>query len=173
MKAIVAVDKEWGIGRGNDLLFSIPEDMKFFRSTTMGKVIVLGRKTLESFPNGKPLKNRTNVVLTRNGKWDDVISVSGIEELMSVLGGFCADDVYVCGGASVYRELLDYCTEALITKVDAIGGAEVFFPNLDLLDNWVLQNQTEQIESNGYKISFCTYVNNTPKNIKENLLEKV
>ena len=78
MKAIVAVDREWGIGKGNDLLFSIPEDMKFFRTTTMGKVIVIGRKTLESFPGGKPLKNRTNVVLTRNGSWDGVISVNGI-----------------------------------------------------------------------------------------------
>jgi len=163
MKAIVAVDKEWGIGKGNDLLFSIPEDMKFFRSTTMGKVIVLGRKTLESFPGGKPLKNRTNVVLTRNGSWDGVISVNGTEALMREIGGFCEDDVYVCGGASVYRELLDYCSEALVTKVDAIGGAEVFFPNLDVLPNWELESCSEPIESNGYAIRFCTYRNTSIK----------
>ena len=163
MKAIVAVDREWGIGKGNDLLFSIPEDMKFFRTTTTGKVIVIGRKTLESFPGGRPLKNRTNVVLTRNGSWDGVISVNGIEALMREISGFSDDDVYVCGGASVYKELLDYCKEALVTKVDAIGGAEAFFPNLDVLQNWELICESEPIESNGFKISFCTYRNNCVK----------
>jgi dihydrofolate reductase len=163
MKAIVAVDREWGIGKGNDLLFSIPEDMKFFRTTTTGKVIVIGRKTLESFPGGKPLKNRTNVVLTRNGSWDGVISVNGIEALMREISGFSDDDVYVCGGASVYKELLDYCKEALVTKVDAIGGAEAFFPNLDELQNWELICESETIESNGFKISFCTYRNSCVK----------
>ena len=163
MRAIVAVDQKWGIGRGNDLLFSIPEDMKFFRSTTLGKVIVIGRKTLQSFPGGKPLKNRVNVVLSRSGEWEGCVSVKDIPSLMREIGRFSDDDVFVCGGASVYRELIPYCTEAIVTKVFADGNAEVFFPNLDEESGWVLQSQSEPVESNGYAISFCVYKNTSVK----------
>ena len=160
MKLIVAVDSEWGIGKNNGLLFSIPEDMKFFRQTTTGKVIVIGRKTLESFPGGKPLKNRTNIVLSSNLVCEGVTVVKDIPSLMREIGHFTADDVYVCGGASVYKALLPYCTEALVTKVDAIGGAEAFFPNLDEADGWTLKEEGEPIETNGYTIRFCKYANN-------------
>ncbi len=160
MRIIVAVDKEWGIGRENDLLFSIPEDMKFFRQTTMGKVIVLGRKTLESFPNGKPLKNRTNIILSRGADREDCIVVNSIDALMRVLSGFSDEEVYVCGGASVYKTLLPYCKEALVTKVDAIGNATAFFPNLDEIDGWNVVETSAPIETNGYTITFNKYVNN-------------
>ncbi len=160
MKLIVAVDREWGIGKDNGLLFSIPEDMKFFRQTTTGKVVVMGRKTLQSFPGGKPLKNRTNVVLTRGGEIEGTVTVDGIDSLMRVLEGFCTDDVYVIGGASVYSLLLDYCDEALVTKVDAVGGADAFFPDLDKKDEWEIAFESDQIETNDYKIKFCTYKKN-------------
>ena len=87
MRLIVAVDKNWGIGKNNDLLVSIPSDKKFFRQETTGKVVVMGRKTLESFPGGLPLKNRTNVVLTRNAGYraKDTVIVHDIPELLEEL----------------------------------------------------------------------------------------
>ena len=122
MKAILAADKNWGIGYNNHLLVSIPSDMKFFRQTTTGKVVVMGRKTLESFPNGMPLKNRTNIVLTGNQNYQvkDAIVVHSEDELMEELKKYDTDDVYVIGGESVYRMMLPYCDTAYVTKID--GG---------------------------------------------------
>ena len=103
MKAILAADKNWGIGYNNKLLVSIPSDMKFFRQTTTGKVVVMGRKTLESFPNGLPLKNRTNIVLTGNSEYKvkDAVIVHSKEELMKELEKYDTEDIYVIGGESV------------------------------------------------------------------------
>ncbi len=159
MKVIVAVDKNWGIGKNNDLLFSIPEDMKFFRATTLNKVVVLGRKTLESFPNGEPLKNRVNIVLSTSLIKDGVTVVENLEELKKVLKDFNDEDIFVIGGASVYKLLLPYVKTALITKVDADGQATAFFENLDELKNWQLEKESEEIETNGYKIKFTEYKN--------------
>ncbi len=164
MKAIVAVDKNWGIGKDNDLLFSIPEDMKFFRQTTLGKVVVMGSNTLRSFPNGNPLKNRTNVVLSTTINRDDCVIVKSLDELSAELKKYNPDDVYVIGGARLYKTLLDYCDEVYVTKVDADGGAQVFFENLDERQNWSLINAGEVIETNGFNIRFTTYKNN---NVKE------
>lgn len=158
MKAIVAVDKNWGIGRDNDLLFSIPEDMKFFRTTTKDKILVYGANTLRSFPNGSPLKNRINIVLSTKLQRDDCIVVRSYEELFRKIKEFNSDDVFVIGGGSVYKSLLDYCDTVFVTKVDADGGAKVFFPNLDQLDNWKLESEGHTIESNGYNIKFTTYI---------------
>ena len=159
MKAIVAVDKNWGIGKNNDLLFSIPEDMKFFRATTLNKVVVMGRKTLESFPNGEPLKNRVNIVLSSDLNKDGCITVKNIEELKEKLKEFNDEDVFVIGGASVYKLLLPYVKKALITKVDADGEATAFFEDLDKLSNWKMVNESETILTNGYKIKFTEYTN--------------
>lgn len=159
MKAIVAVDKNWGIGKNNDLLFSIPEDMKFFRQTTLNKVVVMGRKTLESFPNKSPLKNRVNIVLSSSLNKDGCIIVNNIEELKEKIKEFDGDDVFVIGGATVYKLLLPYISTALVTKVDADGGATVFFENLDKLSNWKMESESEEIETNGYKIKFIEYKN--------------
>lgn len=161
MKAIVAVDKNWGIGKNNDLLFSIPEDMKFFRQTTLNKVVVMGRKTLESFPNKSPLKNRVNIVLSSSLNKDGCIIVNNIEELKEKIKEFDGDDVFVIGGATVYKLLLPYISTALVTKVDADGGATVFFENLDKLPNWEKAKESEEIETNGYKIKFTEYKNLT------------
>ena len=129
--AIVHADKEWGIGKGNDMMFSLPADMKFFRSTTIGHTVVMGGNTLRSFPNQKPLKNRVNIVLSRGQVRDDCIIVRSYDELKNEMKARKDEDIYVIGGGEVYKELLSYCHEVLVTKVDAIGGAEVFFPNLD------------------------------------------
>ena len=103
MNLIVAVDKNWAIGKDNKLLVSIPDDMKFFRETTSGKVVVMGRKTLESFPNGKPLKNRVNIVLTRDESYQvkDAIVVHSKEELDKELAKYNSDDIFVIGGESI------------------------------------------------------------------------
>lgn len=159
MKAIFHADKNWGIGKGNDLMFSIPKDMKFFRETTKGKVVVMGLNTLRSFPNGKPLKNRVNIVLSPDDVDEEVVTVHSLSELFEEVKKYPADDVFVIGGASVYRALIPYCTEVLVTKVDADGGAEVFVPDLDEDESFRLVYESEREEDNGYSIRFCTYRN--------------
>ena len=160
MKAIVAVDTKWGIGKNNDLLFSIPEDMKFFRETTLDKVVCMGYNTLLSFPGSKPLKNRVNIVLAPDGvERDDCTIVHTLEELSSVLKGYDTNDTFVIGGAMFYRTMVDYCSEVYVTKVDADGGATVFYPNLDEKENFYLDSISDPIETNGYTIRFTTYKN--------------
>ncbi|MBQ8320256.1 MAG: dihydrofolate reductase [Clostridia bacterium] len=159
MRAIVHADKEWGIGKNNDMMFSLPKDMKFFRETTMGHTVVMGGNTLRSFPNGKPLKNRVNIVLSRGQVRDDCKIVHSYEELFKTLETCKNEEVYVIGGGEVYKALLPYCDEALVTKVDAVGGATVFFPNLDTDENFVCVDEGEPIEDNGYTIRFTRYRN--------------
>lgn len=157
MKLIAAVSENWGIGKDNRLLFSIPKDMQFFREKTMGKTVILGRKNLESFPGGKPLKNRTNVVLTRdkNFQRDGVITVNSIDELLKL---DCVDEnAFVIGGESIYRGLLDYCDLCYITKVHETAKSDKFMVNLDESADWQLLSETEKIEDNGHIISFCVY----------------
>ena len=160
MKAIVAVDKNWGIGKKNDLLFSLPADMAYFREKTLNKIVVMGSNTLKSFPGGKPLKNRTNIVLFPGGeKRDDCIIVDSLDELREELKNYPADDVFIIGGAMFYKTMLPYCSEVLVTKVDADGGAEVFYENLDALPNWEMISASEEQETNGLKIKFTVYKN--------------
>ena len=157
--AIVHADKEWGIGRGNDMMFSLPKDMKFFRETTMGHTVVMGGKTLRSFPNQKPLKNRVNIVLSRGQVCDECIFVRSYEELKNELKQRENEQIFIIGGGEVYRELLPYCHGAYVTKVDAVGGAEVFFPNLDAHPDFVCVDEGEEMDDNGYKIRFTEYKN--------------
>lgn len=165
MKAIVAVDKNWGIGKKNDLLFKLPLDMDYFRKTTLNKVVVMGSNTLKSFPNGKPLKNRINVVLYPGGeKRDDCVIVDSIDELREVLKSYDTNDVFVIGGAMFYRTMLPYCSNVFVTKVDADGEAEVFYENLDELEGWECINSGTPINDNGYVIRFTEYKNNDTKN---------
>lgn len=159
MKTIVAVDEEWGIGKKNGLLFSLKEDMRFFRDNTLNKVVVMGGNTLLSFPGSKPLKNRVNIVLSDVLPEGDYILARTLPELLEILKGYPSDDVFVIGGAMMYMTMLSYCSEALITKVAAVGGAEVFFPNLDEKPEWNLVSEGTEIEDNGYKIKFTTYHN--------------
>ncbi|MBE7089701.1 MAG: dihydrofolate reductase [Clostridiales bacterium] len=164
MKAIVAVDKNWGIGKKNDLLFSLPADMAYFREKTLNKVVIMGSNTLKSFPGGKPLKNRTNIVLFPGGeKRDDCTIVDSMEELKLELKKYNAEDVFVIGGAMFYKTMLPYCSEVLVTKVDADGGAEVFYENLDKLPEWTLVSESETVETNGLNIKFTVYKNSDVK----------
>ena len=157
--AIVHADKNWGIGKNNDMMFSLPLDMKFFRQTTMGHTVVMGGNTLRSFPNQKPLKNRVNIVLTRGQVCDECVCVHSYDDLKNELKRRENDEIFIIGGGEVYRELLPYCHTALVTKVEADGGAEVFFPNLDKNKNFVCVEAGEPLQDNGYTIRFTRYEN--------------
>ena len=146
MNMIVAVDNNWAIGNHNELLVSIPADMKFFRQETDGKVVVMGRKTLESFPNGMPLVNRVNIVLTENPDYQvkGAKIVHSLAELQEELKQYRSEDVYVIGGESIYRSMLPYCDTALVTKIDHAYAADTYFPNLDEDAEWELTGETEE-----------------------------
>ena len=159
VNAIVVVDEKWGIGKNNGLLFRLKKDMAFFRQMTTGKVIVVGANTYNSFPNGA-LPNRTNIVLDDSGKqYPDATTVTSVNELDKALAVYNTDDVFICGGASVYSLLIERCKYAYVTKVAADGKAEVFFPHLDKLQNWKLVETSEPIQDGEYQIQFCKYVN--------------
>lgn len=159
MNLIVAVDKNWGIGKDNKLLTSIPADMKFFVAKTTGHVVVMGRKTLESFPNKKPLKNRVNIVLTRNQDYqvDGAIVVHNDEELEAELAKYASDEIFVIGGESIYKKMVDKCDVAYVTKMDYAYDADAHFPNLDDKDNWELAEQGEEETYFDLEYAFCTY----------------
>lgn len=160
MKAIVAVDRNWGIGKNNDLLFRISADMRFFKQSTLNKIIVMGSNTLKSFPGGNPLPNRLNVVLYPDGvKREDCIVVDNFEELREVLAQYESDDIFVVGGAMFYKTMLPYCDTVYVTKVDADGGAQVFYENLDDTDNWEMSECGEPNFDSGYSFRFCKYIN--------------
>ena len=159
MNLIVAVDKNWAIGKENKLLVSIPADMKFFRETTGGKVVVMGRKTLESFPGGKPLKNRTNIVLTTDTSYcvKDALAVHSVEELLEELKKYDREDIYVIGGESIYRQLLPYCRLAHVTKIDLAYEADTYFPNLDDMDDWEVTGESEEQTYFDLEYTFVRY----------------
>ena len=159
MNVIVAVDQNWAIGKNNDLLVSIPADMKMFREETSGKVVVLGRKTLESFPNGLPLKNRTNIILTKNKdfKVKDAIVVNSIEELLEEIKKYPAEDVYCIGGDSIYHQLLPYCDVAHVTKIEFAYEADRYFPNLDEMPEWEITVRSEEHTYFDLEYAFVKY----------------
>lgn len=146
MNLIVAVDKNWAIGNKNQLLVRIPADQKFFRETTTGKTVVMGRKTLESFPNGLPLKNRTNIVLTKDRSYTvpGAVVVHSMDELHEELKKYPSEDIFVIGGETVYRQLLDECDTAHVTKIDFAFEADTYFPNLDEMDDWTVAANSEE-----------------------------
>ncbi len=161
MKLIVAVARDWGIGYEGDLLFNVPEDMEFFKECTMNKIVVMGRKTLESLPGGNPLKNRTNIVMTTdvNFEKEGCIVVNSKEELFEELIKYDKDDVFLIGGGKLYNDLYSYCSEALITKFDAILPADTYLHNFDEDKDWLLTYASELHEDNGIKFTFNTYKN--------------
>jgi len=162
MKAIVAVDKNWGIGSKGKLLVQIPEDQRFFRETTTGHIVVMGRKTLESFPHGAPLKDRLNIVMTRRSAAlpEGCISVHGVDELREVLSRHEGEEVYCIGGAQIYKELLPLCDECLVTKIDESYEADAYFPDLDSDPEWEAVEDEASAEEHTYfdlVFHFLTY----------------
>ena len=156
MKAIVAVDDKWGIGLQGKLLFTIHQDLHQFKERTIGNTIVMGRKTLNTFPGGKALPGRRNVVLSHGEQCDvSVVTVNNIAELLRLTGK--GDDVFVVGGEMVYDELLDFCDTVYVTKVDGDYHADAHFPNLDLDLDWVLSKESEPLSENDYQFTFCEY----------------
>ncbi len=164
MNLIVAVSRNWGIGKDNDLLFNIPTDMKFFRSTTLDKVVVMGRKTLESFPNAKPLPKRTNIVLSRNTDYspEGAIVCHTPAEVLAKVKEFNTDDVFIIGGAEIYRMMIPLCKRAYITIVDAEPEADSFIPDFTNLMGWELVDSTAPITENGYTFNFNIFENKNP-----------
>lgn len=160
MKLIVAVDNEWGIGLDNQLLFRIPEDMKRFRELTKGNIVVMGRKTLESLPNGEPLPNRLNIVLTRQdmSSKDNLVVCHSIEDLLQYIKDTDME-VYVIGGSEIYKQLLDYSREALVTKINSSALKDKYFPNLDKLPNWEVVEESEEHKYKELTYKYVTYKN--------------
>ena len=160
MIMIVAVGKNWGIGIKEGLLTNLPEDMKFFRETTKNSVVIMSRKTLESFPEKKPLKNRVNIVITKSGNisGEGVIIVSSVEEAAEKAKEYADKKVFVIGGGSVYKQMLKYCDTAYITKIDHVfENADTFIDNMDELDDWKIVEISDVKEYNGIKFNFVTY----------------
>lgn len=146
MNMIAAVDNNWAIGWKGQLLVRIPNDQKQFRQETLGKVVVYGRKTLDTFPGKMPLEGRTNIVLSRIPGYEvkGAVSVCSIEMLLEKLKAYPTEDIYIIGGASIYRQLLPCCDTAHITKIDHIYEADTYFPNLDEDEEWELTADSEE-----------------------------
>lgn len=159
MNLIVAVDNNWAIGYQNKLLVSIPADMRFFRDETKDKVVIMGKNTLLSFPGGVPLKNRTNIVITKQMDYTvkDAIVVHSIEETLELTKSYNSKDIFVIGGASIYKQMLPYCEVAHVTKIDYTYLADTHFPNLDKMEGWVLKEESEEQTYYDLTYTFCRY----------------
>ena len=164
MKAIAAADKNWAIGYKGGLLARIPEDMKMFRNETVRKVVIYGRKTLESLPEGKPLKDRKNIVLSRNDQLqaEGAIIAHSREEMLGYLSlpefeNYSSDDIYIIGGESIFRGMIDLCDTALITRIEDVFQADVWFPDLDKDDQWEKVQEGEMREYEGLHYHFDVY----------------
>lgn len=147
MNLIVAADNNWAIGNGNRLLVSIPNDQKHFREETVGKVVVLGRKTLQTFPQGLPLKDRTNIILSANTGYavKGAKVVHSLQELFGELVRYRREEIYVVGGESVYRQLLPYADTAQVTKIDHTYAADAYFPDLDRDPEWEIAADSDEL----------------------------
>ena len=159
MKIIVAADNNWAIGNQGELLVSIPGDHKMFRMETTGKVVVLGRKTLATFPEGRPLKNRTNIIMSRDESLSvkDAIVVHSVEELLEMVKAYDTNDVYIIGGASIYEQMLPYCDTAIVTKINMSYAADAYFPDLDKSEEWNIVSEGEEQTYFDLEYNFVTY----------------
>ncbi|MCI8591183.1 MAG: dihydrofolate reductase [Lachnospiraceae bacterium] len=159
MRAILSADEHWGIGRENRLLVRIPQDMKYFRNETVGKAVIMGRKTLESFPGGRPLEGRLNVVLTRNGNYrvKGAVVVHSVEAALEAVREYAPEDVYCIGGSSVYRLFLPCCDTVFVTRIQYSYEADAYFPDLDALPEWRLVGRSEEQTYFDLAYEFCRY----------------
>ena len=156
MNVIVAVDRNWAIGRDGDQLIYLPEDLKRFKALTTGHPVILGRKTLATFPGGRPLKGRRNLILSR----DPAFAPEGAEVFrdLETLLAAAPEDSFVIGGASVYAALLDRCDTAYVTKIEqSFPGADCFFPDLDARPDWRVEEEGPELEDHGVRFRDVTY----------------
>ena len=146
MNVIVAVDENWAIGYKDELLVSIPNDHKMFREMTTGKVVVLGRKTLSTFPQGRPLKNRTNIILSTQPDYavEGALVAHSLEEFLQLAEQYDTEDIFIIGGGSIYRQLLPHCDTVHVTKIDHAYQADTFFPNLDDDPEWEITADSDE-----------------------------
>ena len=162
MNAIVNVTENWGIGQDNRLLVTISDDLKRFRRLTTGRTVILGRKTLETFPGGRPLRGRRNLILSGNPSFY-VSRATVVHSLAELRQAVLPDEpLSVIGGASIYELLLPYCDTAYVTKTLISPPADRFFPNLDELPNWELADASDILEENGVRFQYLDYVNHNP-----------
>ncbi len=165
MNLIVAVTEDWGIGCKGQLLCSLKEDMQYFRRTTKGKIVLMGQKTLESFPGCRPLKDRTNLVLSDDP--DYLVAGAQVfhtpEEILRAVSKYPEDDVFVIGGASIYELFLPWCHYAYVTKMEIRPAADRYFPDLDRMENWYLESKGERMKSEGVGYCFTRYANRAPR----------
>lgn len=161
MNAIAAVSLDWGIGRENDLLFHIGEDMKRFRALTLGGTVIMGRKTLDSMPGGDPLPRRRNIVLTRQKEIAraGVETAASVEEVLSLVAGEDPEKVWVIGGGEIYRQMLPYCRLCYLTRVYARPESDAFFPDLDTLPQWQVLRSGAIVSDGTLDYQFIEYIN--------------
>jgi len=159
MNTIVSVDKNWGIGCKGDLLFHVPEDMRYFKSMTIGKVVIMGENTFYSLPNQKPLKDRVNIVLSDKVglKIDDVMVCNSLDELLKYIEKYNTEDIFIVGGQAIYELMLPYCKIAYVTQFYAEKPADKHFPNLSVSKEWKLADRSAPVENNGFKFTFDKY----------------
>lgn len=157
MKAIVAVDKNWGIGKNQKLLVHLPGDLKYFKEKTMGKTVVMGRETLESLPGGKPLPGRHNIVLTSDSCYKTSCPLCHSKEELLGREDCQGEDVFIIGGEQIYRQFLPYCDTCYVTKMDKVFSADKFFPDLDASPDFYIAWESEMMEENGVRYQFVEY----------------
>ena len=164
MNIIAAVDKNWAIGNKGELLIRIPTDMKLFQSETMGKVVVLGRKTLATFLGALPLRGRTNIILSAKAGYQvrGATVVASIDALLAELAQYPSEDVFIIGGASVYRQMLPFCDTAHITKIDYAYAADAYFPDLDADPLWQISADSDEHTYYDVAYRFLKYERITP-----------
>lgn len=156
MQAIVAVSQSWGIGKGEDLLFRLPSDLRRFKAMTTGHTVIMGRKTLDSLPGGKGLPHRRNLVLSRQSDFapDRAEVIHSVEDILKT----AEDDAFVIGGQQVYEQLLPYCARVHVTKVLSDPEADAFFPDLDKLPEWKVASAGEMLTENGLSFQYVEYI---------------
>lgn len=156
MQAIVAVSQSWGIGKGGDLLFRLPSDLRRFKAMTTGHTVIMGRKTLDSLPGGKGLPHRRNLVLSRQSDFapDRAEVIHSVEDILKT----AEDDAFVIGGQQVYEQLLPYCARVYVTKVLSDPEADAFFPDLDKLPGWKVTSAGEMLTENGLSFQYVEYI---------------
>lgn len=158
MKTIVVVDQNWGIGKEGQLLAHLPGDLKYFKEKTLGKVVVMGRETLESLPGSKPLPGRTNMVLSRNPQFvADCMVYNSMEQLFKELENYPVEDIFICGGEKIYRQFSPYCDSYLVTKIEESFPADKHFEDLDKREDLAVYWESPVQEEKGIKYKFVEY----------------